>query len=120
MKVNKMSINEKRLELLLEYLETLEKSDLPNDCENLLTENLAKKGSELWRCLTNIPNLFEELINNDDKNFYKFVKTQLRIHGYEIQTSLYIAYEKGKITDKEFDEMPSCLITKKGFFLIHK
>jgi len=107
--VEKLS-NDSKLSLLLELLDELEKSDLPNDSSRdgsiLLSNRSAKIGSELYTLIEKISSLCEILLFEKE---YKYLAIRvLEKNGYH--------YGPGAMSEEGYWET-SMLQTKKGFFL---
>jgi hypothetical protein len=107
--IEKLS-NDSKLRLLLELLNELEKSDLPNDNSRdgsiLLSNRTAKIGSELYTLIENILTVSDNLLFEKE---YKYLAIKvLEKNGYH--------YGPGAMTSEGYWET-SILQTKKGYFL---
>ncbi len=107
--VEKLS-NDSKLSLLLELLNELEKSDLPNDSSRygsiLLSSQSQKKGCELYTLIEKIDTLCNILLF--DKEYKYFAISVLEKNGYH--------YGPGAMSEEGYWET-SMLQTKKGYFL---
>lgn len=102
--------NDSKLRLLLELLNELERSDLPNDSSRdgsiLLSNRSVKLGSELYRLIEKISSLCDILLFEKD---YKYLAIKvLEKNGFH--------YGPGAISAEGYWET-SILQTKKGYFL---
>lgn len=102
--------NDSKLRLLLELLNELERSDLPNDSSRdgsiLLSNRTAKLGSELYTLIEKISTLCDILLFEKE---YKYLAIKvLEKNGFH--------YGPGAMTSEGYWET-SILQTKKGYFL---